>query len=301
VAWRIKTVAQRTGVRTDTLRAWERRHHLVSPTRSDAGYRLYSDEDIAAIKRVKELVDSGLSVGEAVDQARRQGLIAQPAEPAPTGRKPRRAEGGALKAARSALVQATATLDRPRADAILAAQLPMSYERALRELLLPLARDVAALHARGRASTAQERFTALWVRERICAMLVQVGGGPVDGPEAICAGAPGEPADLGLLGSALHLALRGWRVTFLGGDFPIEELAPRLQERQPPLLLTSLVRPRPEHERRELLRRLRGAAPPSTSVVAGGPGARGDGSPVPGVSVARSFDDLPSPPGRTSL
>lgn len=301
MAWRIKTVAQRTGVRSDTLRAWERRYDLVTPSRSDAGYRLYSDEDVAAIKRVKELVDSGLTVGEAVDQARRQGLIA-PASEAPRQRRSGgRTDGGALKAARTALIDATAALDRPRADAILAAQLPTSYERTLRELLLPLVRDVASLHARGRASTAQERFAAQWVRERICAMLVQVGGGPVDGPEAICAGPPGEPADLGLLGSSLHLALRGWRVTFLGGDFPIADLAPRLQERQPPLLLTSLVRQRPEHERRELLRHLRGLAPPATAVVVGGPGARGDGSVVAGVTIVRSFDDLPSPPGRAAL
>lgn len=298
MAWRIKTVAQRTGVRSDTLRAWERRYDLVTPSRSDAGYRLYSDEDVEVISRVKGLVDSGLSVGEAVEQARRQGLIA--ATPPPS-RRPRATEGGALKAARSALLHATEALDRPRADAILAAQLPMSHERTLRELLLPLVRDVASLHARGRASTAQERFAAQWVRERICAMLVQLGGGPVDGPEAICAGAPGEPGDLGLLGSALYLALRGWRVTFLGGDFPVTELVTWLQERQPPLLLTSLVRQRSEPERRELLRQLRGVAPPGTTVVAGGPGARGDGSPVPGVSVARSFDDLPSPPGRTAL
>ena len=299
MAWRIKTVSQRTGVRSDTLRAWERRYSIVSPSRSEAGYRLYSDEDIAAIQRVKELVDSGLSVGEAVEQARRQGLIHTPTEP--PKRRPRATRGGAIEAARSALLEATEALDRPRADAILAAQLPMSHERTLRELLLPLARDVASLHARGRASAAQERFTAQWVRERICAMLVQLGGGPVDGPEAICVGPPGEPADLGLLGSSLFLALRGWRVTFLGGDFPIAELAPRLQQRKPPLLLTSLVRSLPEPERRETLRQIRAVAPPATTVFAAGPGARGDGSPVPGVSVARSFDDLPAPPGRTAL
>ena len=297
MAWRIKTVAERTGVRSDTLRAWERRYSLVTPVRSEKGYRLYSDEDIAAVAKVKELVDSGLSIGEAVDQARRLGAIAA----APPPRRDRAPEGGAIRASRSALLKATEALDRPRADAILAAQLPISHERTLREVLLPLVREIGSLHARGRATTAQERFAAQWVRERICAMLVQVGGGPVDGPEAFCAGPPGEPSDLGLLGSSLHLALRGWRVTYLGGGFPTEELTPWLQERRPPLLLTSLVRQRPEAERRELLRQLRSIAPPATTVVAGGPGARGDGSPVAGVSIARSFDELPSPPRRTGL
>jgi MerR family transcriptional regulator, light-induced transcriptional regulator len=295
VSWRIKTVSQRTGVKTETLRAWERRYGIVRPTRSDAGYRLYSDAEISAIARVKELVDSGLAVAEAVDQARREGLVADDATHGSSA-----PEGGALKAALNALRGAMLDLDRPRADAIVASQLPMSHERVLRELLLPSVREISARRARGSADLVQERYAASWVRERIGAMLVQVGGGPPDGPEALCAGAPGESGDLGLLGSTLYLALRGWRVTYLGGDLEPDDLAGVLQRRQPPLLVVSLLRRRSEDQRRALLGRLRAVAPPTTRVVAAGPGARGDGSPVRGVDVARSFDELPSPAGRSA-
>ncbi|MRR30597.1 MerR family DNA-binding transcriptional regulator, partial [bacterium] len=39
--YNIKTVSQRTGVQTVTLRAWERRYKILEPTRAENGYRLY--------------------------------------------------------------------------------------------------------------------------------------------------------------------------------------------------------------------------------------------------------------------
>jgi DNA-binding transcriptional MerR regulator len=64
--YRIKSVAAQTGVSTATLRAWERRYGLVQPTRSEGGYRLYSDDDVRTITRVRELIDQGYKVGEAI-------------------------------------------------------------------------------------------------------------------------------------------------------------------------------------------------------------------------------------------
>ena len=45
--YRIHTVAQMTGLSPALIRAWESRYSLVVPARTPAGYRLYSDEDIA--------------------------------------------------------------------------------------------------------------------------------------------------------------------------------------------------------------------------------------------------------------
>ena len=116
VAYRIKTVAARTGVRAETLRVWERRYGLVSPQRSETGYRLYSEDDIEILGRVKDWVDSGLSVGEAVSHARQTGLLAPRVEVAAAS------TGGALQAARTALVTSLLDLDSHRADAVLASQ-----------------------------------------------------------------------------------------------------------------------------------------------------------------------------------
>ena len=55
----IKHAAEMVGVPVTTLRAWQRRYRVVNPGRSDTGYRLYRDGDIAVLRRMQALVASG--------------------------------------------------------------------------------------------------------------------------------------------------------------------------------------------------------------------------------------------------
>ena len=57
--YRIGLTTQITGIRPETLRAWERRYEVVKPIRTDAGDRLYSQADIDRLLLIKKLVDNG--------------------------------------------------------------------------------------------------------------------------------------------------------------------------------------------------------------------------------------------------
>ncbi len=61
-----KAVALQTGVSAPTLRAWERRYALLSPERADNTYRLYSERDIHLIRWLKDRVDAGIAISQAV-------------------------------------------------------------------------------------------------------------------------------------------------------------------------------------------------------------------------------------------
>lgn len=61
-----KAVVQQTGIAAPTLRAWERRYKLLAPERAENDYRLYSERDIALIRWLKERVDAGMSISQAV-------------------------------------------------------------------------------------------------------------------------------------------------------------------------------------------------------------------------------------------
>ncbi|MGB1657416.1 MAG: MerR family transcriptional regulator, partial [Longimicrobiales bacterium] len=63
----IRVVAQRTGLSTPVLRAWERRYGVVTPSRSDGGQRLYSDDDIRRLQLLATAVDGGRSIGLIAD------------------------------------------------------------------------------------------------------------------------------------------------------------------------------------------------------------------------------------------
>ena len=57
----ISVVAELTGLPVATLRLYEQ-HGLVRPARTLGGTRRYSDADVARIKRVSELVGSGITL-----------------------------------------------------------------------------------------------------------------------------------------------------------------------------------------------------------------------------------------------
>jgi methanogenic corrinoid protein MtbC1 len=56
----VKQVSALTGVAEATLRVWERRYGVVVPARSAAGYRLYNDDQVAILRAMAALVDSGV-------------------------------------------------------------------------------------------------------------------------------------------------------------------------------------------------------------------------------------------------
>ena len=61
-----KAVVQQTGVPAPTLRAWERRYALLAPERAENAYRLYSERDIILIRWLRERIDNGLSISQAI-------------------------------------------------------------------------------------------------------------------------------------------------------------------------------------------------------------------------------------------
>jgi DNA-binding transcriptional MerR regulator len=57
----ISVAAELVGTGVQNLRAYERRG-LLTPTRTSGGTRLYSDDDLARLVRIGELLDAGLNL-----------------------------------------------------------------------------------------------------------------------------------------------------------------------------------------------------------------------------------------------
>ena len=74
VALTIGELAAMSGVSTDTIRAWERRHGALEPARTHSHHRRYRMEDVEIVRRVRHNVSSrGMSLKVAVAEAR--GLV----------------------------------------------------------------------------------------------------------------------------------------------------------------------------------------------------------------------------------
>jgi len=229
-AIRIGELARRTGVSPELLRAWEQRYGLLQPTRSPGGFRLYSEADEARIRRVTRLIADGLSAA----QAARQALTADRAQLA--------VETPLVDQLADQLRAALDTFDGARAhasfDRLLAS---VSLEVTLAEVLVPYLRDLGDRWEAGRATVAQEHFASNLIRGRLLAIARDWDAG--DGPAMLLACLPGEAHDLGLIMFGILAARRGWRITFLGADTPLDTLHSSIRNIQPALTVLVATNP----------------------------------------------------------
>src|SRR3954447_6042132 len=70
----IAEAARRSGVTVPVLRAWERRYGVVAPKRTASGYRLYDEDDIARVREIRRLVESGWSPSSAGARVAAEGV-----------------------------------------------------------------------------------------------------------------------------------------------------------------------------------------------------------------------------------
>ncbi len=211
---RIGELSRRVGVSPELLRAWERRYDLLGPERSAGGFRLYSDADVARIQAMKEQLARGLSAAEAARLARDVQITTDLAEP--EARPALVAEQLELRDALDRFdgIAAHAALDR-----LLAA---FTEETVLRDIVIPLLHDLGDRWEQGEVTVAQEHFASNLLRGRLLGLARGWDRG--SGPRALLACPPGELHDLGLVVFGLALRARGWRITFLGADTPLETI-----------------------------------------------------------------------------
>lgn len=219
----MQTVVDRTGVPADTIRSWERRHGFPSPARDAQNQRLYSEQDIQSILRLKERTSQGTSVRDALrllpELSRRdpgtERMSEKQDDPAPTSHYlPEPQVSGVDR-----LVDALLALDGAQARTILQTDMvTQSPEAVVFGSLLP------AAHHLGNQSGAGARFGQAFLR-RILASLVHASDPDTGQNRAVLAGIPGCKADLLGLAHALAFSRMGFATVWLGLDADLGEVS----------------------------------------------------------------------------
>jgi methanogenic corrinoid protein MtbC1 len=217
---RIGELSRRTGVGADTLRAWERRYSVFEPVRSQGGFRLYGARDEDRARRMSELIADGHSAAEAAGAVLGSRGVSAASAGGGTGTEvPLPAGTGATE-----LVEALVGMDAAAANSILDRSFAaLSLESAAEGVVLPALREIGERWERGEASVAEEHFASNLLRARLLALARGWSGGGAR--RAILCCPSGEQHDLGLIVFGLVLRERGWRVTYLGPDTPVADLA----------------------------------------------------------------------------
>jgi len=234
---RIGELARRAGIPPATLRAWERRYGIVTPTRTEAGYRLYGERDEQRIKQMVELITRGIAPAEAASRVLADDRAADSD-----------ADGQALRQAvdsealRARLLEQLIDYDEAAAHATIdRAIAAYGVEALLTELILPVVRRMGELWVDRKVTIGQEHFASHLIRGRV--MPLARGWGSGDGPLALLACPAGEEHDLALAAFGLLLRERGWRVAFLGADTPSGTLGEAAERLGPEIVVLAITDP----------------------------------------------------------
>jgi DNA-binding transcriptional MerR regulator len=149
---RIGAVAERTGLRPGTIRAWQRRYAVLEPGRTDGGHRLYSEQDVEILSAVHQLERAGYALPVAVAEVHARvsrGLPADHEESRPAAPPPAPAaiapevDGADVEALLAAYTATRALLSAATPGAVVAAL--SDLVRALGGELGPAALEGAAV------------------------------------------------------------------------------------------------------------------------------------------------------------
>lgn len=238
----LKAVVQETGLKPDTLRAWERRYGLPQPARTSGGHRLYSQRDIDTLKWLMARQEEGLSISRAVDLwnellAEGKDPFIEMADDEQVAGRPPLEVGDTLTQLRESWIEACLAFDEQRAEYTLAQAFALyPPETACLELLQNGLSEIGRLWYEGEASAQQEHFASALAIRRLEAMLAV--NPPPTRPGRILIGCPpGEEHAFSALLLTLLLRRRGWDTVYLGANVPLERLESTIEDTQPDLVV----------------------------------------------------------------
>ncbi|MFN8637669.1 MAG: B12-binding domain-containing protein, partial [Chloroflexota bacterium] len=260
-------VEQRTGLRPATFRAWERRYGFPKPRRLPGNQRLYSDQDIAAIRWLQRRTYEGLSISHAIrllQERLHEAPAESPSSSVESGRPPAALADG--------LIRALVAFDSMAAEAVLREAFALyRLEDVCLHVIAPTLVEIGDRWHRDELDVATEHFASSFVRRKLFALFDVYETGR--GRGMVFAGcAPDEWHEVGLLMLAVFLVRHGVRLRYLGPNLSVNGLDEALRRHQPDLLIVSATSEESAERVAELAAVLKALPEPRPLLAFGGHG-----------------------------
>ena len=245
----LSMVLQETGIKADTLRAWERRYQLPTPSRSEGGHRLFSAYDIETIKWLQSRQQEGMRISQAVDYW--QELISAGLDPLEEGPQENQVSRETpfldsmlqpLDSLRRQWIESALNFNQDQALKLLdGAFVQFPWEMVGEDLIFSGLSEIGKRWYQGEITVQQEHFASELVLRKL-ATLINEAPTPYHPQRVVMGTPPGEFHTIALSMINLLLRYRGWNVTYLGADVPVARLEESLQTINSDLVIMTAAR-----------------------------------------------------------
>jgi methanogenic corrinoid protein MtbC1 len=281
----VKRAAELTGVPAATLRVWERRYGVVTPSRTEGGYRVYDDAALRRLAAMAALVHGGLPARQAAARVLADRDLASTDSPMVPASEELGDVGSLVAAARELDVDVlTRALDEGFSRG--------SLDRVVDEWLMPALHRLGDAWREEQVGVAAEHFVSAGVMRRLSGLYDAAKSAP--GAVRVLVGLPrGTRHEIGALAFAVLLRRAGIDAVYLGADVPPQSWVEAAVER--PTAAVVLVVPTVEDvpAAREVVGALVAAIPDLAIHVGGGHQDAVGGSSLPlGHRLGAAAGDL---------
>lgn len=240
ITYNLGSVLRETGMKPDTLRAWERRYQLPQPERSAGGHRLYSQRDIEIIKWLLKKKEQGMRIGQATElwkqkiKAGEDPLLEDKFRQSFSARVDSNSQ---ILALQERWLTACLEFEEKKAeevtDRIFAR---FSPEKAYLDIFFPTLQTIGKLWYQGKVTSQQEHFASALLSRYLNG---QINNTPsATRSEKVVVGCPPEEEhDLALLLLTFFLKRRGFEVVYLGRNTPVETFKESVMKVNPHLVI----------------------------------------------------------------
>ncbi len=247
--YNLNLIVQETGLKPDTIRAWERRYKLPLPARSEGGHRLYSDYNLATLKWLVAKQKEGMRISQAVNYW--MDLVNSDIDPLLEDKDQSRQvdtlvlideNNDTLENLQQNWLEYCLDFDESHAEQILSlafAQFPI--ETVLTAVILPSLNQVGQLWYQDEATVQQEHFISEIIINKI-ETLISAAPNPVHTQRILVACPPDEQHTIVNMIMTLLLKHRGWEVIYLGANVPLDKFSGVIKDIRPDLVIMNASR-----------------------------------------------------------
>jgi DNA-binding transcriptional MerR regulator/methylmalonyl-CoA mutase cobalamin-binding subunit len=242
-SYNLNVVVRETGIKPDTLRAWERRYGLPKPQRTEGGHRLYSSRDIEMIRWMMARQDEGMRISQVVRMWKDLAADgADPLSPAPISLPDPSntvdySSDKSLAQLRQAWVENCLVFNEGTADQIFSQALARyPVQVACVEVLQKGLNTIGERWYQSGITIQQEHFASAIAVKRLNA-LIAAAPAPSRTERIVVGCPPGEEHLFSPLLASLLLRYHGYDVTYLGANVPLENLQETISQIKPDLVV----------------------------------------------------------------
>ncbi len=231
----ISELAQYSGIKSHTIRIWEKRYKALKPDRSLGNTRHYDSRQLKRLLNISALLDSDYRVSELCSMSDEN--LSSLNQKILQAKTPATSEYFI-----SQLIAAALTYDEPQFVNIFShCLLRYGMRDTYTQVLYPTLNRIGLMWLTDSLPTANEHFISNLIRQKLFTAIDSLPPAKSDSPGWILFLPENEFHELGLLLANYLIRLSGQRVIYLGGNVPESSVRTAVKELNPENILLSFV------------------------------------------------------------